>query len=524
MAEPAPPLPAAPTRMARAWALRGIGGRTILGLALVVVLVAVADRSRLRLDLSDDRRFTIDPALAALLQREQDDTVLTGIWTAADEEHLAGLSVQLQQLVAASPHLSYRHIDPELERGELERFAASHEQASLPGLYLSRRSQTVRLPLTGRLLIALQPELGGALAILDDPHPPQVVLLQGHGELHPGGGPNDGGDELAHTITLSGCVVSWRETGSLATISSSALLVLPGPTAPAIGEDVLRLVRNHLHDGGRLLAFLDDRAPTDLCGMLRERGVLVGTLPEALVQHDLPHVIDPQAPGMPPLVVMSMAHNYVTHAGQFPYENLVLSDAGGVAMINAASPATATVAQAGTEILSPRTTEVLALTREELARVDPDLARRWTTGPDVAQWLLSTAPQDAWRQPFGRALMQPTAVEHLPPLHLACWCEYAPTADSAQQGMPARMVVWGSRNAVSDGILGLPGFGNAELVRALVAALTNRTAPTGIAALRLRGYQADISAHGLWLLLAGLVVALPCCMLGAAMLTWWDRR
>ncbi len=371
--------------------------------------------------------------------------------------------------------------------------------------------------------MSLQREIGAALVTLNEPALPTAVLLQGQGELRPGGGPSDGADALSHALTLAGCVVETCDGGSASSIHASALLVIAGPTASACGKEVVDAVTDHLRQGGRLLAFLDDRAPADLCAALRPFGILAGHLPDCLAQHSLVGIASPVTGSMPTRVVMSMEHNLRIH-DKVRYANLLLGDEGDLAMVNPDHPASDGVAHSGIEVLSPRTAEVIEFDRAWLAAKDAEQAKSDPDLPADASWLLRTAPDDAWSEMFTKQLLVPADLAHAAPRDLACACEYAPRAESAQQGIHARAVVWGSRDAASDQCLEAPGYANADLVGSCVAWLTDRARQTSISDLRLASYQANIGDRGVMLLLLALVVMLPCCLLGMAMLMWWDRR
>ncbi len=494
-------------------------------------MVAAADPRRIRVDLSPDKRFSIDPELARLLASQPADVEVTGIWTATDDNgRCRGLADQLARLAQDAPRLRWRRIDPELDRPELERFASAHGGLDAPGLYLSRtgggQGRTYRIPLSWRTVVSLQREVGAALVTLAEPTLPTAIMLQGQGELRPGGGAADGSDELSHDLTLACCAVETREGEAVGSIPASALLVIAGPTVHECGAAVVRAVVGHLRDGGGLLAFLDDQAPADLCAALRPFGILAGGFPASLAQGSLKGIDSAAEPSLPAPVVMSMQHNLKAHDA-FPYANLVLLDQGEDVMVNPDHPASDGVAHSGIDVLSPRTGEVLGFDRAWLADKGAEAAAAAKADPDLperADWLLRTAQGDAWIQLFNKPLREPRGLAHADARTLACACSYAPRADSVRQGVHARAVVWGSRAAVSDGCLGVAGYANADLVRASVAWLTERARQTGIADLRLAAYQASISDRGVMLLLLGLVVVAPCCLLGMAMLMFWDRR
>ena len=62
-----------------------LGGQTLLVLIVLAVLVAAADRSKALFDLSADRRFSLSPRLATLIQAQQQPIELVSIWAGQDE-------------------------------------------------------------------------------------------------------------------------------------------------------------------------------------------------------------------------------------------------------------------------------------------------------------------------------------------------------------------------------------------------------------------------------------------------------
>ncbi len=234
-------------------------------------------------------------------------------------------------------------------------------------------------------------------------------------------------------------------------------------------------------------------------------------------------LLDPLTASAPAHVVMSLEHNTRVHPGELRFPNLLLSNSHDGTMISPSHPVTATLATSGMEVLCPRSTGLLCLDRAWVANQDQALAASWPLAPAAVAPLLTTVPGDSWSQPFDQAVVVPKSLAQKEPHQLACALEYPPAADSVQQGVGARIIIWASREAVSDGVLGQAGYANADLVRDMASWTVQRQPPTAIADLTLGQYRVAVGEQGVYILLA-ILVMIPMALLGGAMLTWWDRR
>jgi hypothetical protein len=506
-----------------------LGGRTLLVLAVLALAVAAADRSRLFLDWSADRRFSLSPALVALLAAQQEPVELVGIWPAELDGPAQPIADGLRLMAERSRLVTYRHIDPVLHKPTLAEFERRYREASVPAVYVARPAagRAFRIPLNDGTRRVLQRDVGGALVALADPHPPLVSLLQGHGELRPGGGPEDGAGELVRSLELAGFTVAAVEPARGGRIDASSLLLVAGPVAP-LGND-LAAVEAHLADGGAALLLLDDRAPADLVGSLRRRGILGGAglpagLGRALESGDLAAALASTAPGLPPTVVVSLRHHAVGQEAAFPHHNLLL-DAG---LVNPAHPVTARVAGSGQSLLSPWTAPVQVLQPGSFdeatgARLRAAFAALGTM-PFAAVALLQTTPGDTWVKQRAEPLQAPPRLQENPPLPLAWASESVQSAESVRDDRGARLVVWGSRQAASDGVLGQRRFANADLLVDAARWLLRRERATAIPEAETTVFRVDASDTTLLVLAALLIAVIPCACIGVAILAWWERR
>ncbi len=498
--------------------LGALGGRTLGMLAVIVILIAAADRTGWLVDASADRRYTVHPRLAELVAKQIEPVELVGIWTLEHAEALAPVEALARQLGGApgvtAGKVTYRHIDPELHQPLVAAFAKDHGECLPDMLYVVRGKRMVRIALAPGIRLTLQRELGGALVTLADTNPPKALLLAGHGELRSRGGAADGDDLLAHTLELAGYAVDRRDSASAAPIPPDAVLVVGGPMSP-LGRE-LDALSAHLTDGGGALILADDRTPADLNAWLRRRGFFLG---------DPPAELNPAAPvsATPPGIVVSLRRHVVGQEAAFPHPNLAIDGP----LINPDHPVSGPVANGGVALLSPFTTAVWVLDPAMVGAQAQALAGAFTalgTPPFQGATLLRTAPADAWLKSRAAPFAVPENLENRGFLPLAGAIEYAPATESVRAGVGGRLLVWGSRQAASDGVLGRGVFANEELLRRGVDWLARRTAPTSIPPAELTAFRVDATDQTLWFLFAALVLILPCIFLGGAMLTWWDRR
>jgi len=506
-----------------------LGGRTLLVLAVLAMVVAAADRSKLFVDWSADHRFSLSPALVTLLEQQQEPVELVSIWPLEVDNVVQPIADGLRLMAERSPKIAYRHIDPVLHKPTLAEFEKRYHEKSI-GVYVVRPAtgRAFRIPLNDSTRQVLQRDVGGALVALADPNPPTISLLQGHGELRPGGGDEDGGDQFIRALELAGFVVTPVEPARGGRIAAASLLLIPGPLAP-LGPD-LELVRAHLADGGATLALVDDRTPLDLSLALRARGVICGAaLPADLrtamaPAGDLIAALGPQGANLPPRVVVSLRHHAVGQEAAFPHHNLLLDGD----LLNPAHPVTARAASSGQSVVSPWTSPVELLQPggmpDEVAKRLQAAYTSLGTVPFIALRLLQTAPGDAWVKSRSEPFQVPENLAQQSALPLAWAIESMQTDASVRDDRGARLVVWGSRQAASDGVLGQGRFANADLLVDAARWLLRRERATAIPEAESSAFRVDASDGLLFWLSALLVAAIPCACIGIAILTWWDRR
>ncbi len=493
--------------------LGSLGGRTITILLVLVVVVAVADKSGWLSDWSADRRFTLSPRLTTLLKDQPEPISLVGIWTAADAAQIEAIEAMLTRMTTVSSRISWQRLDPELQKPLVSDFAQRFGDAQPGTLYVTRGQRAFAIAVNPLTRLVLQREVGGALVSLGEADLPRAYLVQGHGELRPQGGAENGNDRLTQALGLAGYQLDVVDNARRQPPSPEGILVVAGPVAP-LGEHDLTILSRHLQDGGGLVIVADDRTPDDLTRWLRRRGVFLG----------LPGSGDPgDDAGNPGQIVVSLHHHFVGQEAAFPHHNLLL----GEGQLNPQHEVTKPLALSGIEILAPWSTPVHVIhpdARDPRAGALIARYRDLGTPPFHGEPLLTTLAADAWLKPRAAPLAAPEDLSQRGALPLAWAIEYQPAVDSVRAGIGGRLVVIGSRQVFADGILAQASFANERLLRAAAAWAARRSTPSDIPEAEITAFQVTASDNGLFIILGLLVALVPCICLGAAMLTWWDRR
>jgi ABC-type uncharacterized transport system len=524
------------TQQSPAWLKRfsQLGGRTIIIIIALLFVVAAADRSRLSWDWSADHRYSLSPALITLLTQQTDSVEFVTIWPMELDEAARPISDGLRTMSEQSRHIRVRHIDPILHKSTLSAFEKEYGSAMVPALYVLRPTQkrSFHIPINAGTRLVLQREIGGALISLQDNNPPVIAFLQGHGELRPAGGADDGADELIHAFTLGGFRVTLTELARGDRIPNDALLCLAGPTAP-LGSDITA-IKNHLTDGGALMLFGDDRLPLDLALFLRTRGILMGpALPTALPaalrgERDFVSVLQPHSDNLTSRIIVSLRHHVVGQEAQFPHHNLFLDGD----VLNHQHQVLQRVGTSGQPLISPWSTAIHILQPQQFDQENDTAIRQsllaayatFGTAPFAATRLAHSVAGDAWLKERSAPFVVPEQLAQQPTIP----CAWALTMNAHQASVSAqrenRLFLWGSRQAASDGILLQQRFANSNAWVDAARWAMHREQANVIPEAETKAFRVDASDSALLWIAALLIAVIPCLCIGAAILTWWDRR
>lgn len=496
------------------WRRAGIiGGASTVIAILLVVAAAAANRSGVAADLSADRRFSLAPPLVKQLATLDGAVDLVGVWDDALDGALGPIGDAGRGMAAAARQGSWKRLDPVRHRPALADFAARFGDPSPPSLWVVRGERANRIPLNRASRITLQRDVAGALITLSDPAPPTVRLLQGHGELRPEAQGDDGCGQLLGALAATGLRSAPLDAAAAAPPPGDVIAVL-GATAP-LGGAALGRLDAHLRDGGGILVLADDRSPPDLALWLRRRGVLVaGGVPRALAEGGKAEsLLDPTSPLLPARHLVSLTRHVAGGERDLPHHNLLLR---GAEHLNPQHALTAPLVAGGLQLLSPFTGACEALPPKLLATAgDP---------PYEPAPLLMTLPGDVWERGRGEPLAVPAGLEQAQPRSLAWALTWQPAADAASAARGGRLVVWGSRQAGSDAVVGQAAFANGQFLAGACRWLAHRDAPPEVPEAELRAFQVALSDRGLELLVALLAVIVPVLCIGGALLAWMGQK
>lgn len=488
-----------------------VGGPTLAAAGLAIAAIAAAQRSGIASDLSADRRFSLAPALERQLVATTAPIELLGVWSDAADGILGPVGDVARRMAEVAPHATWRRLDPARHRPLLADFASRHGEPGAPALWVLRGGKAQRIPMDDASRRTVQREVAGALIALADPAPPTVHLTQGHGELRPRGGADDGADLFIGAITAAGLRASVLDDAAPAPAPGDVVAVL-GPTAP-LGSAVLARLEAHLRDGGGTLVLADDRAPPDLGRWLARRGLIhAAALPRALAEkNELAAILDPGSALLPARHLVSLQRHVVGQERELPHHNLLLR---GTDTINPSNQLGSPLIDGGLQLLSPFTARCEAVPPQALAGI-----------PDGRPgWILHTAAGDAWERARGDPLVVPPGIEAAAPRGVAWSVQYSPAADAASAARGGRLVLWGSRQAGGDAVLAQGAFANGRLLAGACSWLAGREPPPEVPEAERRAFQIAISDRGLDLLVAALAALAPVLCLGAAILAWLEQR
>ena len=118
----------------------------------------------------------------------------------------------------------------------------------------------------------------------------------------------------------------------------------------------------------------------------------------------------------------------------------------------------------------------------------------------------------------------PNDMDKRPALSLAVACIYRSDEGSARHGEQSRIVVWGSRQAITNRILYQTQFANQALAVDMAKWAANRGKANPIPVAEIRAFQVIASERGLYAIMALMVAVVPCLAIGGALLAFLHRR
>ena len=356
-----------------------LGGRTIVILVILALVVAACYRARIEFDWSADNRFSLQPALVEIISNLENDVEIIGIWPrggeSSQEELIEFIEAGTQQIADASSQLRFRHLDSIIDQPGLDAFKQQHGEAIDFSLYVLGQGRPFRIPLTWILRYKLQRELGGAIIAVSQSERIPVYVLQGHGMIPANDTIADAADscsQLLRRFELAGFDVRTGEElltqarlSRIGSIPNDGILLIPGPTRP-LGSETVALIEQYLVDGGRVLLLGNYELSNDLAILLRHWNVLIAR--GITLERD--RIFSTEL-GLPGLVIRSIDHSLRSTKRDF--SQLLLDREFGLAP----GPIAEQTASTGKAVMSPDSTPIRLIQRSIVEAEDPELKARF---------------------------------------------------------------------------------------------------------------------------------------------------
>ena len=253
-----PRRPSSRTRDAVVFVLQILGAA-----AACVLLLVLATRHNVRLDLTPAREHSLDPASLDILARLDRDVVITAFYEAQDGDRRRTMHDLLDRYATASPHIQVRMRDLDRTPGLAKALGVTRYNSGV--LEAEHRIH---------LGVIDEQEITGALLGIVDPSGGTIYFTAGHGE----GDPFDpderrGYSEMARALESNGYAIRrLPDLGADGVPSDATVVIVAGPRRAFTPVEITAL-RNHLEHAGSLILLLDPGAPTGIAELAEEFGI-----------------------------------------------------------------------------------------------------------------------------------------------------------------------------------------------------------------------------------------------------------
>lgn len=467
------------------------GAAFALAAVLFVMVNYLAHRHYVRADLSRTRFYSLSDKTLSLLH-SLTSRVEVIVFLQPDQPSYEDVINLLKEYQHASPQIRVERVDPNRDIGRAEALVRQYELNQLNVIVFASGDRTKLVSADELVDVDYSAVMQGgapraatfrgeqlfssALHSLTQERQPVVYFIRGHGERDINDrDPYSGYSAIAQHVRRDNIAVRDLLLGEARQIPSDAdALVLPGPTKTLSAQEI-ELLRAWLNNSGRLLVMLDTGPSAGLRPLLEEW--------EVRVQDDV--VVDPTR----------------TITGL----DLFVNDYG-------IHPITRNLREVSSVFYLPRSVEPIP---------PPDDAPRPADRPRVT--VLARSSPDSWAESDleQKPMKFDRARDRAGPVGLAVAAERGAAADLEMSLRPARLVVFGDTDFLSNGAL---SGGNTDLFLSALNWLLEREqlmaiAPKTLDDLRLLMTQEQVN-RVFWMV----VVILPGLLgvLGAGI--WWQRR
>jgi ABC-type uncharacterized transport system involved in gliding motility auxiliary subunit len=223
----------------------------VLGLAFVgilVVLNVVAFNNPQRIDLTEDREYSLSPETLLLLQELGQPVQIKGFYTPENEAARDRMRPLLEEYsLRSNGKLSFEFIDPRANPLAADQYGITRDGSM--AVILGEASQLVEFP--------SESEITSAIVRLINPESRIVYFLQGHGERQLDATDNTGLSQLKDSLESKSYSVAALNLQVEGQVPQDALvLVIAGPTAEIPPQEA-ELLSQYAESGGALVVLED---------------------------------------------------------------------------------------------------------------------------------------------------------------------------------------------------------------------------------------------------------------------------
>ncbi len=233
---------------------------------ILVVINLVAYNNPQRIDLTEDREYSLSPESELLLSELSEPVQVIGFYTPDRAQSRESIRPLLDEYVSKSDgKLSYEFIDPRSDPLAADRYGITRDGSM--AVLIGEASQVIEFP--------SEVEITSAMVSLANPESRVVYFLSGHGERDLDATDSGGLSQLRSALESKNYEVSALNLIAEGEVPGNArALVIAGPLSP-LSEAEIELTRAYLDDGGALVVLHE---PTIVSQVAAEEDTLAAWL------------------------------------------------------------------------------------------------------------------------------------------------------------------------------------------------------------------------------------------------------
>jgi ABC-type uncharacterized transport system involved in gliding motility auxiliary subunit len=237
-------------------------GYTLTVLAVIVLVNFLSARHHARIDLTENKEFSLSEQTIKVLQGLPRDVTVT-VFSRETDPGAGKLKDLLEEYTYRTPRLTVHYVDPDKNPGEVRRYNVTE----LGTIVVESGKQEARINSSD------EEALTNALIKVTSDRERVVYFTTGHGELDVGDTGRDGLSALKGAMEKQNYVVKPLVMNQ-GVPADAAALVIAGPQKPFLDAEV-KMVGDYLDHGGRVLLGQDPGTDPGLGGILAQYGAAV---------------------------------------------------------------------------------------------------------------------------------------------------------------------------------------------------------------------------------------------------------